>query len=96
MTGNRGEIFAPLDSGERLPRESLREGRRGLQLYRVDVDRRGLSHRELAAVLAFPALFLLLALLGWVEAGAALAVGAVLLLILGLVVLAFSGRRRTE
>ncbi|HKF19320.1 MAG TPA: hypothetical protein VKF14_19335 [Candidatus Dormibacteraeota bacterium] len=96
MTDNRGRTFTPLDPDERLPRESLREGRRGLQLYRVDVDHRRLSRRELAGVLSLPALFLLLALLGWAKADTALAVGAVLSLMLGLVVFAFSGRRGSD
>jgi len=44
-------------------------------------------------MLAFPALFLLLAILGHANVGAALSVGAVLLLLLGLIVFALAGRR---
>jgi len=96
MTANRRQIFTPLDPDERLPRESTYEGRLGLQPYRVDVDHRRLRLRELAGVLSLPALFLLLVVLGWAKAGTALAVGAVRLLLLGLVVLAFAGRRSSE
>jgi hypothetical protein len=44
-------------------------------------------------MLAFPSLFLLLAILGHANVGTAPSVGAVLLLLLGLVVFALSGRR---
>ena len=87
-------IFAPLDPNERLPRESLREGRLGLQLYRVNVDHRRLSRRELATALTIPALVLLLAVSGWAKANFALTLGAVCLLLVGIVVFAFSGRRK--
>ena len=85
--------FAPLDPDERLPGESLRGSRLGLQFYRVDVDQRRLSRREVAVVVVIPAMFLLLGVLAWVNATPAAAVGAIVLLLLGLVALAFSGRR---
>jgi hypothetical protein len=87
-------IFAPLDPDERVPREAQPENRLGLQLYRVDVDRRKLSRLELAGVVVFPALFLLLAILGHEQASGALTLGAVFLLLVGLAAFAFSGRHR--
>ena len=45
-------------------------------------------------MLAFPALFLLLLFLGHANLGTAPSVGAVLLFLLGLVVFAYSGRRK--
>jgi hypothetical protein len=48
-------IFAPLDANERLPRELILEGRRYSTLGRS----------ELAGALWLPALFLILALVGW-------------------------------
>jgi hypothetical protein len=93
-TPAHAHVFAPLDPDERVPRESLRDGRLGLQLYRVDIDHRTISRRELAGVLSLPALFLLLAVLGWAKADTAVAIGAVVALLLGLVVIAFSGRRK--
>jgi hypothetical protein len=86
--------FAPLDSGERPPHEPPPEGRGGLQFYRVNIDPRRLRRAELAAMLAFPALLFLLAVLGHANADTALSVGAVLLLLLGLVVFTFTGRRK--
>src|ERR1700674_1608962 len=85
--------FPPLDPGERPPHEAPPEARGGIQFYRVNTDHRRLSRIELAAMLAFPALFLLLFILGHANLGTALSVGAVLLLLLGLVVFAFAGRR---
>jgi hypothetical protein len=85
--------FPPLDPGERPTHEAPPEARGGIQFYRVNTDHRRLSRAELAAILAFPALFLLLAILGHANVGTPLTVGAVLLLLLGLVVFALSGRR---
>jgi hypothetical protein len=86
--------FAPLDPNESLNHEPLPdEGRGGIQLYRVNVDHRRLSNRELAAMVALPALFLLLAILGHAQVGAPVAAGVVFLFVLGLGVFAFSGRR---
>jgi hypothetical protein len=48
-------IFAPLDLNERLPRELILEGRR----------HRTIGRRELAGALWMPAVFLILALVGW-------------------------------
>ena len=48
-------IFAPLDSNERLPRELILEGRRHTTLGRL----------ELPGALWLPAVFLILALVGW-------------------------------
>jgi hypothetical protein len=48
-------IFAPLDSNERLPRELILQGRRHTTLGRL----------ELAGALWLPAVFLILALVGW-------------------------------
>ena len=85
--------FAPVDPGERPPHEPPPEGRGGLQFYRVNLDPRRLRRRELAAMLALPALFFLLTVLGHAKADTAVSVGAVILLVLGLVVLAFYGGR---
>ena len=85
--------FAPLDPGERSPHEPPPEGRGGIQFYRVNIDPRRLRRRELSAMLALPALFFLLAVLGHAKADTAVSVGAVILLILGLVVFAFYGAR---
>jgi hypothetical protein len=52
---SRYSIFAPLDANERLPREFILEGRR----YKT------LGRRELPGALWLPALFLILALVGW-------------------------------
>lgn len=86
-------IFAPLDPNERVPRETGPENRFGLQLYRIDVDRRKLSRLELAGALLFPALFLLLAVLGHAQVNGLLTLGAVFLLLAGLAAFALSGRR---
>ncbi len=48
-------IFAPLDADERLPRELILEGKRYSTLGR----------RELAGAAWLPALFLIVALVGW-------------------------------
>jgi hypothetical protein len=85
--------FPPLDPGESPPHEPSPEERGGIQFYRVNTDHRRLSRIELAAMLALPALFLLLAILGHANLGTAPSAGAVFLLVLGLVVFAFSGRR---
>src|ERR1700674_5207718 len=86
--------FPPRDPGESPPHEPPPEERGGIQFYRVNTDHRRLSRIELAAVLAFPALFLLLLFLGHANLGTAPSVGAVLLFLLGLVVFAYSGRRK--
>jgi hypothetical protein len=88
--------FAPLDPGERPPHKPPPEGRGGLQFYRVNLDPRHLRRRELAAMLALPALFFLLAVLGHAKADSAVSVGAVFLLMIGLVVFAFFGGRNSE
>lgn len=85
-------IFAPLDPNERVPRETGPEDRFGLQLYRVDVDRRKLSRLELAGALLFPALFLLLALMGHAGASFGLTLAAAIVLLSGLAVFAFYRR----
>jgi hypothetical protein len=81
--------FGPVDSGERPPHEPPPEGRGGLQFYRVNIDPRRLRRRELAAMVALPAILFLLAVLGHVNADTAMSVAAVFLLMLGLVVFAF-------
>jgi len=81
--------FAPLDPGERPPHEPPPEGRGGIQLYRVNLDPHRLRRRELAAMVALPALVFLLAVLGHAKANIAVSVGAAFLFMLGLVAFAF-------
>lgn len=87
-------VFGPLDPNERLPRESLPSARLGLQLYRVDVDRRTISRRELVAALLFPTVLVVLIVLGSTQADVPLAVGVGIALFLGVVAFAFLARRQ--
>ena len=87
-------VFGPLDPNERLPRESIPSARVGLQLYRVDVDHRGLSRRELVAALLLPAVVVALLVFASTQAEVPLAVGVGLALLLGVVAFAFVARRK--
>jgi hypothetical protein len=86
-------IFAPLDPTERLPRESVGGNRLGLQLYRVDVGHRRLSRLEIAGMLSLPALWLLLSVMGHAGASFGMTLATVIVLLVGLAVFAFYGRR---
>jgi hypothetical protein len=78
-------IFAPLDANEPLPRELLKDARR----YKT------LGRWELAGALWLPALVVVLFLGAWSDVGTPMALGAVGLLLLGFVVFAITGRRRS-
>jgi hypothetical protein len=93
-TLTRVRVFGPLDPNERLPRDSRPDARLGLQLYRVDADRRSLSRRELVAALLLPALLLVLIVLGSGKADVKLAVGVGVALLLGVVAFVFFRRRK--
>ena|SRR5438874_1238470 len=75
-------IFHPLDPEERLPRELLLEGRR----YKA------VGRPELAGALWLPALFLVLALTGWLDGNALLLLGIVAVLYTTFFVFAFVRR----
>jgi len=77
------EIFAPLDAGERLPRELLLEGRRF----------RSLGRREAAGVLWLPSLLLTLTAVRWLGGSGSAAVGAAAGVLVALGVFARSGKR---
>ena len=76
-------IFSPLDPNERLPRELIEEGRRYKKVGR----------RELAGFMWFPAIFVLLAIFGWIGANAVIALLACAVALGALFVFAFSDRR---
>jgi hypothetical protein len=78
-------IFAPLDANEPLPRELLKDARR----YKT------LGRWELAGALWLPALVVVLFLGAWTDVGTTMTLGAVGLLLLGFVVFAIAGRRRS-
>jgi len=78
-------IFAPLDANEPLPRELVKDARR----YKT------LGRWELAGALWLPALVLVLFLGALTDVGTTMALGAVGLLLVGFVVFAISGRRRS-
>ena len=77
-------IFSPLDPDERLPRELVLEARR----YRP------VGRRELAGALWLPALWLVLALSGWLTKNALVVLGIVALVYAGFWAFALSGRHR--
>jgi hypothetical protein len=79
-------IFHPLDAGERLPRELLREGDR----HRL-MDIRRL---ELAGALYLPALIVTLLLLSWLGVNALVAFGVAGLLFVGFLLYALSWKNR--
>ena len=76
-------IFAPLDTGERLPRELMLESKRHRQVGR----------RELAGLVWLPALWVSLLVTAWSGAAPVVALAVVLVLLAGLVVFAISGGR---
>ena len=76
-------IFAPLDMNERLPRELILEGQR----------HKTLGRRELAGALWLPALFLILALVGWAKVDAVTAFGVIGILYAGFWVFVLIGER---
>lgn len=78
------EIFAPLDEGERLPRELLAEQRRD----------RSVGRRELAGLLWPPALFISLGAVSLLKGSAPVAVGAAAATLGSLILFARSGKRR--
>jgi hypothetical protein len=90
----RVRVFGPLDPNERLPRDSRPDARLGLQLYRIDVEHRSLSRRELMGALLLPVVLLVLIVLGSGKADVALAVGVGVALLLGVVAFAFFRRRK--
>ncbi|HVH63631.1 MAG TPA: hypothetical protein VNA65_08520 [Candidatus Dormibacteraeota bacterium] len=77
------KIFAPLDPDERLPRELLIESRR----YR------SLGRTELAGALWLPALFVILAVSGWVTNSVLIVLGIIALTYIGFWAFAHSGSR---
>jgi hypothetical protein len=86
--------FAPLEPEVHVEVAPLPDEHRGLQFYRVNVDHRRLSRREFAATLTLPALLVLFAILGYAQMSTAVGAGAVILLLLGLVAFAMTGRPR--
>lgn len=79
-------IFAPLDPNEPLPRELVKEGRR----YKT------LGRRELAGALWLPALAAVLVLASWGGVHGIGVLGIIAILLLGFVVFAMSGERKTR
>jgi hypothetical protein len=77
-------IFAPLDPGERLPRELLIEGKRYRQLGR----------REVAGALWLPSLLIVLSLAAWQNLSSVQVLGAVVLLFAGFGLFALSDNRQ--
>jgi hypothetical protein len=89
--------FAALDPDERRPREEMLAGERGgVQLQRQPAGWRKLTHAELAATIAIPALILLGIALGESGAPAPVAVISIALLILALAGFALRGRGRSS
>jgi hypothetical protein len=79
-------IFAPLDPGERLPRELLIEGKRYRQLGR----------REVAGALWLPSLLIVLSLAAWQNLSSVQVLGAVVLLFAGFGLFALSDNRQSR
>jgi hypothetical protein len=86
-------IFAPLDANDRLPRELLEE-RPSPRGFVVPPRNGWLDRKDLARAIWLPAVLLLLtaAALGWLDAPAAFAAAGVIAI--GLIGIAFSGRRK--
>ncbi|GAC1457460.1 MAG: hypothetical protein PVSMB1_07240 [Gemmatimonadaceae bacterium] len=80
------EIFAPLDTEERLPRELILEGRR----------HRAVGRRELAGALWLPALTLVLFVAAWGNLGAPVALGMIAATFGGFWAFALFGERASE
>ena len=79
-------IFAPLDANERLPRELLLEARR----------HKTLGRRELAGALWLPALFIIIAMVGWARVDAVAAFAVVGLLYAGFWAFVLFGERASK
>ena len=89
--------LSPLDPEEGLTREEvLARGRGGLQLQRQPSGWRKMTHAELTAAVAVPALILLGVALGQTGAPLPIVVISVAMLIVGLAAFALSGRNRPQ